>query len=74
MEYYPWLDLPHKTGYNGVRETFFQDGSSLNLRMVEKVIGQSIVNRINGMMTTEETIKYLNTRLAAANLKVSHNQ
>lgn len=69
MEYYPWLDLPHKTGYNGVRETFFQDGSSLNLRMVEKVIGQSIVNRINGIMTTEETIKYLNTRLAGSEFK-----
>lgn len=65
MEYYPWLDLPHKTGYSGVRETFFQDGSSLNLRMVEKVIGQAIGNRINQIMTTEETIKYINTRLAS---------
>ncbi|AKJ42323.1 extracellular solute-binding protein [Pragia fontium] len=63
MEYYPWLDIPHKTGYNGVRETFFQDGSSLNLRMVEKAIGQAIGNRINGIMTTEETVQYINTRL-----------
>ncbi|GKX52124.1 hypothetical protein SOASR029_24330 [Budvicia aquatica] len=69
MEYYPWLDLPHKTGYNGIRETFFQDGSSLNLRMVEKAIGQSIINRINGIMTTEETIKYLNNRLAGSEFR-----
>lgn len=69
MEYYPWLDLPHKTGYNGVRETFFQDGSSLNLRMVEKVIGQAIGNRINEIMTTEETIQYINTRLSGNEFK-----
>ena len=63
-EHYPWLKFAYDTNYDGVRESTFYSGKNFNLRKVEKIIGLGVKNRINKIMSNEEVIDYINSRLA----------
>lgn len=64
MKKYPWLKFAIDKGYKGIRESSFKSGESFNLRKVEKIIGISIKNTINNMMSIKDTIEYINNRLS----------
>lgn len=64
MEKYPWLKFAIDKGYKGIRESTLSNGENFNLRRVEKIIGLGLKNAMNHMMSNEETIDYINMRLA----------
>ncbi|QIQ21042.1 extracellular solute-binding protein [Zophobihabitans entericus] len=63
MEQYPWLTLAKENNYQGMRENHFDNGSLINLRLAENLIGEAIHLWINHQLNDEETIEYINKKL-----------
>ena len=60
---YPWMTLAYQEINKGIRESCIPNGELFDLRQAEIIIGQGITNAVNGIMTIEETIEYINQRL-----------
>ncbi|AHG18600.1 hypothetical protein Z042_02415 [Chania multitudinisentens RB-25] len=61
---YPWFTSLSENVSKGLRESCWHDGSPFNLRHAEMVIGQGISYAINKLRNIEQTIDYINQRLA----------
>jgi ABC-type glycerol-3-phosphate transport system substrate-binding protein len=63
IQQYPWFNLLQASACSGIRESSQPDGTPYNLRQAETVIGQGITNAINQIMSVEQAIDSINSRL-----------
>lgn len=64
IDRYPWLKYALKTEMSGIRETSSQSPGRFDLRKVEKIIGNGVKNVINQHISIDQSINYINKRLA----------
>lgn len=62
---YPWLPLAYEQMNAGVRESTTYDGRVFNLRLAETVIGNGVINALDGLVKPSEAISAINNALAA---------
>lgn len=60
---YPWINMAHENYNIGIRENHFKDGGSINLRAIENLIGQHLLDWMNHVYSHEEVIKEINQAL-----------
>ncbi|RKS87126.1 DNA-binding LacI/PurR family transcriptional regulator [Orbus hercynius] len=63
MHHYPWFNLVQQNYVHGVRENQLNNGQSINLRQVERIIGEHITLWLTAKCDSELIIDYLNHEL-----------
>lgn len=61
---YPWLQDANQWSSRGIRETKRLDGTGIDAKKAELIIGLSIKKALQGILNIEQTIEYVNTQLA----------
>ncbi|MFE4711527.1 extracellular solute-binding protein [Paenibacillus sp. NPDC056722] len=61
---YPWLQDASKWSAQGIRETKTLNGTGINTKKLELVIGLSLEKMLNGVLSVEQTIEEMNHQLA----------
>lgn len=60
---YPWLSLAYNELSKGIRENVTVAGETIDLRKVEHIIGQGIMNAVYKIMSIDEAIENINKML-----------
>lgn len=60
---YPWLELAKQGSTSGIRESYTSEGYAYNLHQAEIIIGQHIIDVINGSLTVHNAIDKINETL-----------
>ncbi|MRN52295.1 extracellular solute-binding protein [Paenibacillus monticola] len=61
---YPWLQEANKWSSQGIRETKGLDGTGIDTKRLELIIGLSIKKALQNILNIEETIEHINVQLA----------